>query len=102
MILGGLWKYGAGFLAFVCIMLGIALAVEKRHSSKLEDRNAKLSAIVSDYNAKSKETQKQTERVITRYIRVDAPEADKRAREVERAPLPGECKTPSAVLQADL
>jgi predicted phage gp36 major capsid-like protein len=48
-MIGGLWKYLGGGLLFVCLMLGIALNVERRGHAKARQRIVELTELrVSD------------------------------------------------------
>jgi cob(I)alamin adenosyltransferase len=100
-MLSALWKWLFGGSLFLCIILSIALQIEKRHSHKLANRVTELTAELKRISAVKNEQKIITQekiKVVTRTIH----EAEKRAEKVEQAPLPGQCKTPSEVLQADL
>lgn len=98
------WQIVAIALAAFALLQHFQLAGEKRHSQKLEKQLHAATETLDRLSKESAEKQKQTERVITKYVSVDAPDADRRARKVENAPLSGQCHgvTPSEVLQADL
>jgi cob(I)alamin adenosyltransferase len=100
-MLSALWKWLFGGSLFLCIMLGIALQIEKRHSHKLNERvislTAELNRISTVKNEQKVVTQEKI-KVVTRTIH----EAEKRAEKVEQAPLPGQCRTPQEILSADL
>lgn len=100
-ILAPALKYIAGGLLIVCIVLGIALKVERVHTVKqaaqIVKLNAELQRITTAKNEQRSETAERI-KVVTRTIH----DADGKARVVEQAPLPGQCRSPSAVLQADL
>lgn len=100
-ILTQLRSLGYIIAGFALAAMFIALQVEKRHSRKLAERNIELSTIVDNYAAKSRERQKDTARIITRY-RDAQPIIEERVRVVEKAPLPGNCATPPEILAADL
>jgi glucose-6-phosphate-specific signal transduction histidine kinase len=100
-IFAPLYKYIAGGLLFVCLLLGLRLGLEIRHAHKLETQLAKATAQLNAITT-ARDTQKATTteriKVVTRTIH----DADGRAKVIEQSPLPGECRTPSAVLRADL
>ena len=102
MILGPLWKWIGGGLLFLTLILGIALQVEKRHSRKLSERNTVLTQKLDELAKRSKETQAQTKQVITRYQKITVPKVEERVRIVEKAPLPGQCRTPAEVMRAEI
>jgi hypothetical protein len=107
-LLNPLLKYVAGGLALVCLVLGVALKIEQRHSAKLSAQLVKCAEVRDNYkrhldgiSTKRNEQQVGTrDRIVevTRTIK----SADERAKVVETAPPPGECKTSQAVLGADL
>jgi hypothetical protein len=94
-------KYVAGGLLFVCIMLSVALHVERVHAHKLERRVAELTAKLNAISTKRNEQKAETK---TRIVTVEKQirHADDQAKIIEQAPLPGQCRTPNAVLEADL
>jgi hypothetical protein len=100
-MLSALWKWLFGGSLFLCIMLGIALKLERIHSHKLNERvislTAELKRISTVKNEQKIITQEKI-KVVTRTIR----EAEKRAEKVEQAPLHGQCRTPPEILSADL
>jgi cob(I)alamin adenosyltransferase len=100
-MLSALWKWLFGGSLFLCIMLGIGLQIEKRHSHKLNDRVVSLTNELNRISTAKNEQKVITQekiKVVTRTIR----EAEKRAEKVEQAPLPGQCRTPDEVLKADI
>lgn len=88
-------------LALVCMVEFVALKAEQRHSAKLQAQASKLNA-----ELKRISTAKNEQRVITRdrivIAQQKAKSAETKAKAIEAAPLPGNCKTPSEILQADL
>jgi hypothetical protein len=100
-ILAPALKYIAGGLLVVCIVLGVALKVERVHTAKQAAQIVKLNAELQRITtAKNEQRAETTERlkVVTRTIH----DADGRAKVVEQAPLPGGCKSPKEVLDADI
>jgi len=97
-----LWKYGFAGLAFVALLLGFALHLERRTTSRLKAKVASQSELIDRLAREGRERIGQSERVITRVITVDRDATDGRARRVEGAPVAPNCKTPDAVLGADL
>jgi hypothetical protein len=94
-------KYLVGGLLFVCLMLSLALWVEKRHAHKLQDQVVSLSAELKRISAERDNQKRETSeriKVVERVIR----DADGRAKVVESAPPAPECRTKPEVLQADL
>lgn len=101
MILAPFLKWIAGGLLFVTIILGIALKMEKIHSAKQAVQISKLAGELKRISTERNEQREETGeriKVATRTIG----EADKRAEVVEKAPLPGQCRTPAEVMGADL
>lgn len=94
-------KYVTGGLAILCLVLGIALKVERAHSAKQATQIAKLVAQLDAISTKKNEQKAETQ---TRIVTVTKTiyDADGRAKVIEAEPLPGECKTPPAVMKADL
>jgi hypothetical protein len=100
-ILAPALKYITGGLLVVCIVLGIALKVERVHTAKqaaqIVKLNAELQRITTAKNEQRAETTERLE-VVTRTIH----DADGKAKAVEQAPLPGQCRSPSEIMRADL
>jgi hypothetical protein len=99
--LPSLWKYGAGFLLFLCLMLGIALKIERQHSANLQAQVVTLATElnqISDARNNQKATTKENIKVVARTIR----EADERAKRVEQAPPAPNCRTKPEVMNADI
>jgi hypothetical protein len=96
-----LWQLVSMALCAALMVQHFALKAEQRHSAKVEQQlikaNAELKRISSARNEQKQETAERI-KVVTRTIH----DADERAKAVETAPLKSECKTPDAVLQADL
>jgi Tfp pilus assembly protein PilN len=97
--------YGGGAVVLALfLLLGIA-KMDARHWHKQSDQNAalaqnykaQLDRISSEKQAQKIVTQTKIE-TVTKLIKVVA---DK-AKVVEQAPLPGQCRTPKEVLDADI
>jgi hypothetical protein len=97
----GLWKWLFGGSLFLCIMLGIALKLERIHSHKLNERVVSLTAELNEISSKKNEQQVVTREKI-KVVLQKTREADDQAKKIEQAPLPGECKTPKEILDADI
>jgi hypothetical protein len=115
----GLWFMGVGKAALAwlsrrslvemaCLALGLicfvqftALRMEKRHSAKVEAQLVKCEqarkAMSDARNVQKAETRERI-KVVTRTIK----ESDDKAKAIETAPLPGNCKTPKEILDADI
>ena len=87
------WKYGAGALAFLCIMLGIRLYMETRHSAKLQVQVTKLSdqlrALEKEGAAKVEQSGRNITQANEKIVYVD-----RYVRPLENKPLPPNCATP--------
>lgn len=95
--------------------LGIAglqtlkLHAELRHSAKVEkqlteavNHSRQLQAALDALAAESKRQQGEVEKVVDHYITVTKPGLIKEREKIVHAPLPGQCKTPQEVLNADI
>lgn len=100
-ILTQLRSIGYIVAAFALAAMFIALQLEKRSHAKAKDRIVQLSTIVNNYAEQSKERQRETGKIVTRY-RDAKPIIEERVRVVEKAPLPGECKTPPIIMGLDI
>lgn len=90
-------------LAVICAVQFLQVRAERRHSAKVSEQLRKCAEVQKKLEAESKERQNQVTRTITKYKTVTLPDAERKAREIENAPVvPGKCETPSAVLQADI
>ena len=100
------WRGIAGLaVAAVLSIMLVAAKMDARHWHKQADQNARIAANYKaqlDRISSEKQTQKivtQTKvETVTKMVKV----ADDKARKVETAPLPGNCKTPAEVLNADI
>ena len=93
----------------VCLALALFGAVqtvrvwsEQRHGAKVEKQLGETVALVNQLRAQSKVQQQTVTKTIDHYVTVTKPEVRTIVQKIESAPLPGGCKTPDAVLRADL
>jgi hypothetical protein len=79
----------------------LRLKAEQGHSAKVEQQ---LSKAVSELKriASAKDTQRTVTKTNIVTVTKTIHDADRRAKVVEAAPLPGNCQTPPEVLSADL
>jgi hypothetical protein len=102
-VLGRLNGYQIAIIALALFagIQTIRVSAEKRHSAKVEQQLVKsvaeLNRITSTKNTQHTITKTN---IVTVTKRIH--DAEGRAKIVETAPLPGNCKTPDAVRQADL
>jgi hypothetical protein len=95
-------------LTIACLFLFVANRAEKRHSAKVEAQLAKAISTAEAYKRElyAISNKRNEQQVVTRDRIVEVTRtiksADERAKVVETAPPPGECKTSPAVLGADL
>lgn len=96
-LLGGL----AGVMALISLGLFLSLKMEQRHSNKLQSQVIKLSAELERVRQDGEARQGRVNEVRKgQGERLN--DADRRARIVEQAPVPDDCSTPDAVLEAVL
>lgn len=86
-------------IAGIAAILMLVVLVQDRNRWKA--RSAELQRQLTEISTKRNEQRKETVRTITVAEKVNR-EAERRAERVEAAPLPGQCRTPSEVLQAGL
>jgi hypothetical protein len=87
-MLPNIWKLASGGLLFVCLMLGLKLAIETRHGNKVEGQLAKATAElqrISPAKTEHKNIAQANERIV--YV-------DRYIAKLETRPLPGNCQTP--------
>ena len=88
---------------YLVILALIAWSVHLSDSRDKWKANARAAYAKLDQLAEqSRETRKATERVITQYKTITVPKVERIVERIESAPLPGNCRTPNEVLQADL
>jgi hypothetical protein len=101
MFLASVLKWVSGGLLFLWLITLVGYQVERRGHAKAKERIVELVNKLNEISSKrndQRETTTERIRVVTRTIGA----ADRVAKKIEAAPLPGQCKTPSEVLQADL
>ena len=96
------WQIVSIGLACFALVQHFQLAGERRHSHKVELQLRKATETLDRLSKESAAKQKQVTKTITRYVTVDKPKAEREAERIDRAALPGQCKTPGEVLQADI
>jgi hypothetical protein len=95
-------------LALACLFLFVANRAEKRHSAKVEAQLAKAISTAETYKRElyAISNKRNEQQVVTRDRIVEVTRtiksADERAKVVETAPPPGECRTAKEVLDADV
>ena len=107
---GAVWGWLSSLTLWQLVSLGLAIILIIQHFQLLDARHdrdawrkqynaehAKLRAISSKRNEQKVETQERI-KVVTRTIH----DADGKAKVIEQAPLPGQCRTPQQVLDADI
>jgi hypothetical protein len=85
----------------VILSLSIALWAADRRADKWEAQSLKLSAELRRISTQKNEQGVRTERIIVE-VEKERQGAERIAKRIEAAPLPGQCETPDAVLVADL
>lgn len=93
---------GCLILAGLCLYLYIGRADARGDERKALAALEKCVRAQKKLEEESARRKEQTGKVIERYIRVEKPKADRDARRVETAKLPGNCRTPDEVRSADL
>src|SRR4051812_39016630 len=88
-------------LALVCAVEFVALKAEKRHSAKLQAQVSKLNGELQRIST-AKNEQRETTKVNIAKADNGRKRAETIARRIEAAPLPGNCRTPSEIMGADL
>jgi cell division protein FtsL len=90
-----------GSAVVLILSLSLALFFADRRADKWERQavkaNAELQRISTEKDEQAKETGRNLEAARERIVYVD-----RIAREIEKAPLPGQCATPEAILTANL
>jgi hypothetical protein len=79
----------------------VRVHAEQRHSAKLQTQVSKLAEQLKGISAK-RDTQKTITKTNIVTVTKTIHDADGKAKQVETAPLPGNCKTPKEVLNADI
>lgn len=84
----------------ILVLLGYSIQMKEtagKWKASAQAAHAKLNNISSKRNQQKSET-KERIKIVTQTIRV----AEDKAGVVEKAPLPGQCRTPDAILRADI
>jgi hypothetical protein len=111
MFLGGMLKKlgNLNVWQLLCIALALFGAVqtirvktEQRHARKVEAQLSKATDLINRLREESKKNQAEVGKVVDRYVTVTKPEVRERVRVIESAPLPGGCRSPKEVLDADV
>ena len=104
----GAWLASLSFWQVIALGLALFAGIqtmrvwaEQRHSAKVEAQLAKAVQQLRDISTRRNEQKAETNKRII-VVREKIRHADDEARKIEQAPLPGQCRTPDAVLQADL
>lgn len=101
------WRGLAGIaLAAALSVMLVAAKMDARHWHKLADQNAaraellqtKLDSLASE----SQQKQQSVAKVIDHYITVTKPEMRTKVERIMSAPLPGNCRTPQEIIDADI
>jgi hypothetical protein len=102
------WLSHRSFWQLVCMALALLLIVqtirvhaEQRHSRKVESQLSKATAELQRISS-NKNTQQIVTREKIKVVLQKQVEAGERARKIEQAPLPGNCRSPKQVLDADI
>ena len=90
-----------GVVLAIILALSIALWAADRRADKWEAQAQKLSRALKRIST-AKDEQRKTTSVNIVKAGEGGKAADQVARRIEAAPLPGQCKTPAAVLEGDL
>ena len=94
-----------GLAGFVLLMLIVSAKMDARHWHKLADQNAARAAVLQaqlDRISSEKQAQKIITRTKIETVTRTIHEKAKAAEKVEQAPLPGQCRTPKEILDADI
>lgn len=92
-IIAPIFKYLSAGLAVLCVVLYILLQAEKAHSAKVAKRAEYYRSELNRIST-AKDTQKTVTKERIVVVEKSRRVADKVAKQVEAAPLPGNCATP--------
>lgn len=91
------WKLvGIGLLVVAILVQTIRLERSERRADALQYRVKELNAALDEADRKSKESQGRSKTIIERVITPVG------TRHIEKAPLPGNCRTPTQILEEPL
>jgi hypothetical protein len=68
---------------------------------ELRRDNNELRGVIAEADRRSREREAEVERII-RQGKVNRGKADDKAKRIENAPLPGDCRTPDSILNLDI
>lgn len=94
-------EIGCIVLGIACLALVVANRAEKQHSTKLQGQVVSLSAQLSRISD-ARKTQQIVTREKIKIVTQRIHDADGKAKVIEQAPLPGNCRSPKEVLDADI
>jgi hypothetical protein len=100
-MLGLVQKIVGSIALAVIISLSIALWAADRRADKWEAQSLKLSAELKRISTQKNEQKVRTERIIVE-VEKEREGAERIAKRIEAAPLPGKCETPGEIMGADL
>lgn len=95
------WQLAFGAVAIFALIQHFTIAGERRHSAKLQSQ---LTAVTDQLRAISTKRNEQKTETQTRidHVKVITKAADDHAKVIENAPLPGNCRSPKEILDADI
>lgn len=106
-VLAWLSRRSLAELACIALMLFAGWAylgklTEQRHANHLQTQLNSALGELNRLREQSKAQQKEVGRTVDHYITVEKPVIRKEVERIESAPLPGNCRTPDAVRNADV
>ena len=103
------WRIVSLILAILLAYQTVTKAAEQRREHKLETQLQKsesarksLQSTLDQLRAQSKQQQRTVTKTIDHYITVTKPVVRTQVEKIEAAPLPGGCKDPQDILDADV
>jgi hypothetical protein len=96
-----IWQLACIGLALFAGIQTLRLGAEQRHSAKVENQLGKAVAELKRISSIKAEQRISTREKIKVVLQKQA-EANHEAEKIEHAPLPGQCRTPKEVLDADI
>lgn len=95
------WQLAFGAVAIFALLQHFTIAGERRHSAKLQSQLTAVTDQLHDISTKRNEQHSTTTENI-KHANAGNQKAAERAKVVEQAPLPGNCKTPPQIMSADI
>lgn len=96
------WKLALGALLLIAVLVQtVRLERAERRADRLQFENNEMRVAIDEAHRATLEAQKLIDRIM-REGRAKRDRADGEAKRVENAPLPGNCKTPPAILELDI